>query len=94
MRKPYPNVKLYNEYRDCFVVDTIYNAISYFSNKLCTSRFLDIFHASATGYRKYCTNGNLVKKRNSIIVKDIERIIDKSPLEISEILKEKYPSIS
>lgn len=87
-------VKLYNEYRDCFVADTIYNAISYFSNKLCTSKLLDIFHASATGYRKYSTNGNLVKKRNSIIAKDIERIIDKSPLEITEILKEKYPSIS
>ena len=36
-------VKLYNEYRDCFVADTIYNAISYFSNKLCTSKLLDIF---------------------------------------------------
>lgn len=69
-------VKLYNEYRYCFVAGTVYNAITYFSDRLCTSKLLKVFHASATGYRKYCTNGNLVKKRNSLIAKDIENNID------------------
>ena len=86
-------VKLYNEYRDCFVADTVYNAITYFSDRLCISKLLKEFHVSATGYRKYSTNGNLVKKRNSIIARDVERIIDKSPLEIAEILNLSYARV-
>lgn len=86
-------VKLYNEYRDCFVTDTVYNAITYFSDRLCISKLIKVFHASATGYRKYSTNGNLVKKRNSLITKDIENNIDKSPLEIAEILNLSYARV-
>lgn len=87
------SVILYNEYRDCFVADTVYNAVAYFSGRLCTSKLLKVFHASATGYRKYSTNGNLVKKRNSLIAKDIENNIDKSPLEIAETLNLSYARV-